>query len=203
MTNQNKYYKFYETKTRNTNKGLFNFLQTNLSLKPKITSSEPLSNIYAMLNLSSNEYTCSESIKKLPFTIDISFPKYSFMIFDYLLQGRKSYRAMRIWSLLGKNSLYDEWEQIDYRDNYDYCTIEENDYCSKETETFLPCINTTKPYRYLQFKLIHDTYSYDNRGEAFLRIKNFEIYGSLLLIQESLVKTEYFHLKSGLLIALL
>ena len=195
-------YTFFETKTRNTIEGLFNFMYTNLSIQPKLTSSEHLNNMYSMLNLSSDEFAYSDEINNLPFWIDFTFPKkYSFMIFDYLLQGQKNYRALGTWALLGRNSFNEEWQQIDYRDKYDYCNIINNDYCQNETKTIIPCLYPKNPYKYLRLQLINDIMS--ESSKSLFRIKGFEIYGSLLLTSESVCHHQFIFMKRYFLFIIL
>ena len=169
-------YTIHKSITDSETNGIFSYMKENFNFQPIMNSSEEVLNLYAMIDLSSKDFAQSSEIQ-LPLTIDMDFGKYSVLIYDYLMQGKYQYRGMSEWEISGKNYIQDDWKTIDYRKDYNYCDIENGDMCQSEKLTKISCQETTKPFRFIQFKMIADNYAPND----YFRLQNFEIYGTILL----------------------
>ena len=96
----------------------------------------------------------------------------------YLMQGKTYFRGMTEWELLGRNAKSENWIRIEYRKNYNYCNIRNNDDCLNESYTIIPCQNITKLFRFIQFKMIADGYEEND----LFRLQHFELYGPLFAV---------------------
>ena len=169
---------FLKTLTANAISGPFSYLKTNFNFSPTITSSEEISNLSTIIDLSKSDNYARLDYPKLPLTIYFDLGQFSILAMKYLMQGKTYFRGMTEWELLGRNAKSENWIRIDYRKNYNYCNIRNNDDCLNESFTIIPCQNITKLFRFIQFKMIADGFEEND----LFRLQHFELYGPLFTV---------------------
>lgn len=170
-------FKHFTSNTQKT-EGLFTYLQRKEKSVIDLSSSQPISNLNAILDIDSTSYAAQTNLS-VPLYIDFNLNNFYVVVSSYMLRGVTNLRRMRDFKILGKKSIDPDWTEIDSQNNLIYCGIEQGkeENCGNN-ETFFVDSPNSLPFNQIRLQLISDGMNLTE--DVRFRLMCFEIYGTLL-----------------------